>query len=229
MVKINNIILDSREGRKHRAKEYYDGKIKNIQIEALTTGDYVFDNTVVFEYKEISDFFSSLSNKSIFQECFNQSLQYDFHFVIIEGNEKEYLKKAYYIYGKKTGLRYSKFLYIYLQKFYGAIRRLRTITNVIQVEKEEQAFEEMLLQSEKCLDGKSKYYGGIVRQIESQDVIDIVLTSCSGISAKKAEAIREHYDLKGLDSLFDLNEKDFSKVRGIGEKTATKIYKYIHQ
>ena len=58
-----NIIIDSREkGRRERASTYYTNKGHKANVETLDVGDYLFDDQVVFEYKIMSDFMSSVLN-----------------------------------------------------------------------------------------------------------------------------------------------------------------------
>ena len=87
-----NILIDSREkARKIRAADFYAGKGHSSTIKSLDVGDYVFSDQVVFEYKEIGDFMSSVLNESLFNEAMNQALVYDYHFVIIKGNLRNWL------------------------------------------------------------------------------------------------------------------------------------------
>ena len=225
------VTVDSREkDRKDRAVDFYTNKGHEAQVEMLDVGDYLFDNTVVFEYKEISDFMSSIKNNSVFNEAANQSLEFKYHYVIIVGDVRDYLNHnwAYYPTRKQWKNRYDKFLATNLLMYYGAIRRLRVFTVPIEIIGEENAFQEMLLQSIKCLDGKSKFYSNVTRQVESQDPIDVLLTSCKGVSSKKAEAIRKCHSLNSVWDLMELTVNDLKEVEGIGDKVSTNIYEFIH-
>ena len=225
------ITIDSREkDRKDRALSFYTGKGHEAQVEMLEVGDYLFDNQVVFEYKEISDFMSSIKNNSVFNEAANQSLEYKYHYVIIVGDVRDYLNNqwSYYPTRKQWKNRYDKFFAGNLLMYYGAIRRLRVFTCPVEINGEENAFKEMLLQSIKCLDGKSKFYSNVTRQVESQDPIDVLLTSCRGVSSKKAEAIRKTHTLANVYDLLNLTINDLKEVEGIGDKVSTNIYEFIH-
>ena len=88
-----NILIDSREKqRKIRAADFFAGKGHSSTIKSLDVGDYVFSDRVVFEYKEIGDFMSSVINESVFNEAANQALVYPFHYVIIVGEMKSFVK-----------------------------------------------------------------------------------------------------------------------------------------
>ena len=224
------ILIDSREkARKIRAADFFAGKGHSSTIKSLDVGDYVFSDRVVFEYKEIGDFMSSVVNESVFNEAANQALEYDFHYVIIQGDLRGWLDDNWKYVNTKWHNRYDKYLHTNLGRYFGALRRLRTFTTPIIVIREEQAFDEMLLQAIKCLDGKTKFYTNVTRPIPSQDPIDVLLTSVKGISSKKAEAIRKHHTLNNVYDLMNLTINNFEEVEGIGSKTSTNIYEFIHK
>ena len=224
-----NILIDSREkDRKERANIFYSGKGHDAKVEMLEVGDYLFDDQVVFEYKEISDFMSSILNESLFNEAANQSLRYPYHYVVIVGEMKDYVKSCWVYNKSKWKGDYPNYIVNNYSRYYGALRRLRTFTTPIECFDEKQAFYEMLLQSIKCLDGKSKYYSNVSRKVESQDPIDVLLTSCKGVSIKKAEAIRKQHTLNNVYDLMNLTSNDFKLIDGIGDKTATNVYDFLH-
>ena len=225
-----NILIDSREkARKIRAADFYAGKGHSSTIKSLDVGDYVFSDRVVFEYKEIGDFMSSVINESVFNEAANQALEYDFHYVIIQGDLRGWLDDNWKYVNTKWHNRYDKYLHTNLGRYFGALRRLRTFTTPIIVIREEQAFDEMLLQAIKCLDGKTKFYTNVTRPIPSQDPVDVLLTSVKGISSKKAEAIRKTHNLTNIYDLMNLTVNNFEEVEGIGAKTSNNIYEFIHK
>ena len=225
-----NILIDSREkARKIRAADFYAGKGHSSTIKSLDVGDYVFSDQVVFEYKEIGDFMSSIVDESLFNEAMNQALVYPFHFVMVQGDLRGWLDDNWKYVNTKWHNRYDKYLHSNLGRYFGALRRLRTFTCPILVVKEEQAFDEMLLQAIKCLDGKSKFYSNVTRPVPSQDPVDVLLTSAKGISTKKAEAIRKTHNLENIYDLMNLTINDFKLIDGIGDKTATNVYEFIHK
>jgi len=225
-----DILIDSREkARKIRAADFYAGKGHSSTIKSLDVGDYVFSDQVVFEYKEIGDFMSSVLNESLFNEAMNQALEYDFHYVIVQGNLRTWLDDNWKYVNTKWHNRYDKYLHTNLGRYFGALRRLRTFTTPILVVREEQAFDEMLLQAIKCLDGKTKFYSNVTRPVPSQDAVDVLLTSAKGISTKKAEAIRKTHNLSNVYDLMNLTINDFKLIDGIGDKTATNVYEFIHK
>lgn len=225
-----NILIDSREkDRKERANIFYSGKGHDAKVEMLEVGDYLFDDQVVFEYKEISDFMSSILNESLFNEAANQSLRYPYHYVVIVGEMKDYVKSCWVYHKQKWKGDYPSYIVNNYSRYYGALRRLRTFTTPIECYDEKQAFYEMLLQSIKCLDGKSKYYSNVSRKVESQDPVDVLLTSCRGISIKKAEAIRKHHSLNNVYDLMNLTVNELKEVDSIGDKTSVNVYEFLHK
>ena len=224
------ILIDSREKeRKGRAEIFYSGKGHEACVDALDVGDYIFNDQVVFEYKEIGDFMSSILNESLFNEAANQSLKYPFHYVIIVGEMKQFVKNNWAYNKSRWNGDYPKYIMSNYSRYYGALRRLRTFTTPIEVSDEKQAFYEMLLQSIKCLDGKSKFYSNVTRPVPSQDPIDVLLTSTKNISVKKAEAIRKTHSLANIYDLMNLTVNDFKAVEGIGEITSTNLYNFLHK
>ena len=223
------ILIDSREKqRKIRAADFYASKGHSSTIKSLDVGDYVFKDQVVFEYKEIGDFMSSVLNESLFNEAMNQALVYPYHFVMIQGNLRTYLDENWKYVNTKWNNRYDKYLHTNLGRYFGALRRLRTFTCPIIVERETQAFDEMLLQAIKCCDGKSKFYSNVTRPVPSQDPTDVLLCSVKGVSSKKAEAIRKHHSINTIYDLMKLTVNDFKAVDSIGDMTANNIYGFIH-
>ena len=224
------VVIDSREkSRKDRAEIFYSGKGHTAKVEMLEVGDYLFDDQVVFEYKEIGDFMSSILNESLFNEAANQSLIYPFHYVMIVGDMRNYVEKNWVYSKSRWSGDYPKYIVSNYSRYYGALRRLRTFTTPIECSDEKQAFYEMLLQSIKCLDGKSRYYSNVTRQADVQDPVDILLVSCNGVSIKKAERIRKTHNISNIYDLMNLTVNDLKEVEGIGEKVSSNVYNFLHK
>ena len=219
------VVVDSRENdRKQRAKEFYIAKGHDVKIQNLDVGDYVFDDKVVFEYKTIGDMMSSIKNESVFNEAANQTMKYPFHYVIIVGELKHFVTSNW---NYTRNRDYPKYIHDNYSRYYGALRRLRTFTNVIEVETEEQAFNEMLEQAIKCLDDHTMDYIGITRQLKTNNPVLTFLTGIKGLSSKKGKLIIDEYNIQTLEDLLKLDEENLIKIKGIGNKTAKNIMKYI--
>ena len=64
-----DVIIDSREQKRIPiAKDYYESQGLNVSIEELSTGDYLFDNKVVMEFKTFGDFMSSITDGRLWNE-----------------------------------------------------------------------------------------------------------------------------------------------------------------
>ena len=232
------ILIDTREQgpwgitstRKSRAYDYYLGKGYDCEIRQLEFGDYLFNNQVVFEYKLIDDLMSSITNGRLFDECVNQTVTYPYSYLIVEGNLQDYILDSWesYIVRKQYSYDYQKYIKSTYARYEGAIRRVQTICPVIYAASESVAFQEMLLQAQKCCE--SRYYGSEVKNlVKSASAVDSVLCSVKGVSDKKAKLIKETLNIKRLHDLINCSVKDFNKVKSIGEITANNIYSFIHE
>ena len=231
------IIVDTREHgphgltstRKSRAQEYYSSKGYDCEIRQLEFGDYLFNNQVVFEYKLIDDLMKSITNGRLFDECVNQTVTYPYSYLIVEGNLQDYILDSWesYIVRKQYSYDYQEYIKSTYARYEGAIRRVQTICPVIYAASESVAFQEMLLQAQKCCE--SKVYGSEAKSLlKSASAVDSVLCSVKGVSSKKAKLIKETLKIKRLHDLINCSVKDFSSVRGIGEKTSLNIFEFIH-
>ena len=232
------IIVDTREQgprglastRKSRAQEYYSSKGYDCEIRQLEFGDYLFNNQVVFEYKLIDDLMKSITNGRLFDECVNQTVTYPYSYLIVEGNLQDYILDTWesYIVRKQYMFDYNKFIKSTYSRYEGAIRRVQTICPVIYASSESVAFQEMLLQAQKCCE--SRYYGSEAKSLlKSASAVDSVLCSVKGVSSKKAKLIKETLKIKRLHDLINCSVEDFNKVKSIGEITANNIYSFIHK
>lgn len=232
------IIVDTREHgprgltstRKSRAQDYYSTKGYDCEIKQLTYGDYLFNDQVVFEYKLIDDLMKSITNSRLFDECVNQTVTYPYSYLIVEGDLQDYILDSWesYIVRKQYSYDYQKYIKSTYARYEGAIRRVQTICPVIYAASESVAFQEMLLQAQKCCE--SKHYGSEVKNmVKSASAVDSVLCSVKGVSDKKARTIKETLNIKNLNDLINCSVKDFNKVRGIGEKSSLNIYEFIHK
>lgn len=216
-------MVDSREQKRiNQAKEYFtDNKeLKTdytvIQKE-LPTGDYVFDGKVVFEYKTQSDFISSITDGRVFNEAIKQSETYPYHFVIIQGTNRD----------RKKALEYAGSFTI--EQYYGAIARLNTYTTVINCTGlMEDAFYQMHVQAKKCLDGKDvkiKHF-----DVKSGNPAFNALCYClDDVADIRAKNIVNHLHLKTWSDVYHLTKQDLLSVPGIGEATSESIICQINE
>ena len=215
-------MVDSREKKRiNRAKEYFtdnpDLKTEYTVIQKeLDTGDFVFDGKVCFEYKTQSDFISSIVDGRVFNEAIKQSETYPYHFVIIQGTNRD----------RKQALSYAGSFN--LKQYYGAIARLNTYTTVINCTGlTEDAFYQMHVQSKKCLDSKDikiKHF-----DCKSGNPAFNALCYClDDVADIRAKAIVNHLNLKTWSDVYHLTRQDLLDVPGIGDVLSENIIQQIN-
>lgn len=199
--------------RVNKAREYYEDECGfNVSVERLDTGDFVFDDKVVFEYKTISDFFNSIRDGRVFDEALRQKEVYPYHFVIIEGTDKVRQNELYKLY--KLGVRFN------MKQYYGAVARLNTYTNVIYAPNSRKAFQIMKCQSEKCLD--SKPIVRVPNSTTSNPAFNLLMFM-PDIRESRAKLLIDELDLYNYQDLSELTYDKLVGVKGIGDKTAKNI------
>ena len=87
------IIVDNRETKKRKYKA--EKVFKEIKIEQLDSGDYVYDN-IAIELKTADDYINSIKNKRLFKQVIKMAETYDYHYVIVYGNMQTAINKTRY-------------------------------------------------------------------------------------------------------------------------------------
>lgn len=225
-----DLVIDNREqDRIDDAKEYFKDKCNVISVLQLDSADYVFkenDVTVSFEYKTAEDFLNSVTNHRVFNECYSMIKDYDYSFLIVEGNFDYAINRFWY--SKK--LSYNK------EQIYGAFRRLRTLCPVIVVNNPRKsgkvkddslrrlAFEEMYKQAQKCVDGKTLYLNDL-KAVKTKNPCISLLCMIKGVSFNTAKRITSQLGLYTQADYFKVTKEDLESVNGIGSKKAESIIK----
>lgn len=214
-------ISDKEQDRIRTAQEYYQRQGCEVSIENLEVGDYIFsneNNSVVFEFKTIADFITSINDNRVFNESINQAENYDYHFVIIYGSLHERSKQ----------IAISRnFQPITIMQYIGAISSLNRYTTVLQVYNPviDEAYYTMHRQALKCLKDKP-----IVKKFPKKDKNPCFnwLAYCNyGINSTRATQIVQELNLKTKKDLDNLTQEQLTKIDGIGPKIAEKIIKNI--
>jgi ERCC4-type nuclease len=233
---INNIIIDSHE--KIRGNNAYNYYIKNyeVKIDPLEYGDYLFhtndDKKIVFEFKTTKDFIKSMEDKSLFNELSNQSINFEYSYLVICGDFNETFE---YLYWNVPQYRYKYKRIDYLKsrltkQVNGALYRVYSMyIPIIFANDEEMAFEQMLKISSKIADAKK--YGGIVRPSRNPLIINpstFYLTKVNGIGDVKAKNITDELNIQCLDDLCKQKPSDFLSVSKVTEKNVRELWKDIH-
>lgn len=208
------IIIDTREtARMKSAAKYFGSQGYHVDTEKLTTGDYIINDQVVFEFKTWSDFMSSITDNRLFNESISQIEEYQYHFVVLHGTNRDY-KQAF----QHTGLKEEMIT--------GAIARLLTYTKIIRSTGTlDDCYNLMMITAEKCLDDKvlCKNFG-----TKSVNKAFNVLAFCvDDINAKRAKTIVNFLDLHTINDVCRLTHDDLVKVPGIGDVLAGNILEAI--
>lgn len=209
-----NCIIDSREqSRIPIAKEYYESQGLKVSVKELNTGDYLFDNEVVMEFKTFSDFISSITDGRLFNETISQIENYDMHFLVLHGTNRDYQQALLH-----TGLDEKHVT--------GALARLLTFTKIIRgTETITETFELMRVTAEKCLDEKT-----LVRQFGTKSVnkaFNVLAYCVDDIKGERAKNIVNFLGLQTIKDVTNLTYNDLIKVPGIGDTLAKKILEAI--
>ena len=213
--------IDSREqSRIKSATEYYEQQGLDVEVCELEVGDYIFDGKVVFEMKLISDFVSSIQNGKIFNQAINQAETYDYHYVIIQGDEHSRAKAL------AMSRNYREVTYF---QYLGAIASLNRYTTVIESYSPfiHEAYYRMMITAKKCLQDKP-----IVKKFprkHKNPAFNYLVYCIYGVSAKRAKDIVYYCHLKTMEDLFNLTHQDLVKIDGIGDNLADRILTAISE
>ena len=212
--------IDSREQSRIKfAKSYYEQQGLEVTVEELPIGDYVFDDKVCFEFKTIADFVASIQDHRVFNQSIEMAENYDYTFVIIQGDEHSRAKAI------AMSRNYHEITYF---GYLGSIASLNRYTTVIESYSPyiSEAYYRMLVTARKCLQQKP-----IVKKLPRKDknpAFNYLCYCIYGINAKKAKLITDTYNLKSLNDLLQLTKEDLTLIEGIGNKTAHNIIEAIH-
>ena len=209
------------QNRIHSAKNYYEKQGIQVNIKELPIGDYIFSNgkeEVVFEFKLISDFVSSIQSNRVFNQSINMAENYDYAFVMIHGD----------LATRSKCLAMSRnYQQITVYQYLGAIASLNRYVTVLQCYSPylNESYYTMLTQAKKCLRNKP-----IVKKFPKKHknpAFNFLCHDVYGINWKKAKTIVETLNLHTKKDLDQLTKENLTQIDGIADKTAEKILKAI--
>ena len=214
-------ISDKEQTRIKPAIKYYEETLGlETEVTNLEIGDYIFDNKVCFEYKTMADFIASIQDNRVFNEAINQSENFDWQYVLIQGNEHE----------RSKCLAMTKhYVPVNLFQFHGSIASINRYSTVIECYSPylNEAFYKMYIQAKKDLQQKP-----IVKKFpkKHKNAAYNYLAYCVyGVNAKRAHDIVYTCHLDTLEDLFNLTHQDLIKIPGIGDNLADRILMSISE
>ena len=211
-------ISDKEQTRIKQAEKYFQSLGLETEVTNLQYGDYIFNEKVAFEYKTMADFIASIQDNRVFNEAINQTENFDWHYVLIHGNEHERTKCI-----SMT----QHYIPVNLFQFHGAIASINRYSTVIECYTPyiNEAFYKMYIQAKKDLSDKP-----IVKKFPKKHknpAFNFLCHDVYGINYKKAQNIVDTYDLHSLADLMNLTMEDLTNIEGISEKTADNILSAI--
>jgi len=210
-----HVKIDSRENERIKtATEYYQSQGLTVEVCELEVGDYLFDGKVCFEFKTIPDMVSSIQSGRVFTQAINMTENYDYCFVLIQGDEHNRAKAL------AMSRNYQEVSYF---GYLGALASLNRYCTVIESYTPfiNEAYYRMLITAKKIIQNKL-----IVKKFprkHKNPIWNFLAYNIYGLSASKAKRIIDTYHIENLNDLKQLNLDDLTMVEGIGEKTATNI------
>lgn len=211
---MNSITIDTRETHRiDAAKEFFESKKYQVKIQQEKTGDYIFNNQVVFEFKTWPDFISSITDHRLFNETISQMEEFEIHFLVLHGTNRDYKNAMEF-----TGLEDKH--------INGAIARLNTYTKIIRgTGTLTDTFELMRITAEKCLDDKTLCKGFGTKSVNN--AFNVLSFCVDDINSERAKAIVNTLGLNTFQDVCNLTYDDLIKVYGIGDVLANKILEAI--
>lgn len=228
-MKAIKLLIDDREDTRRIEEAFqYFNNVKKIsydaQVHHLKVGDFIFDDSLVFEYKTASDMINSIKNKRIFKQA-KRMQQYPYHYIVVVGNVFREIKERYEgvnipyfsrYHGNKKRYRYNFTENNYL----GAVARLCESTNVIHVDNNTQCFTLMSYLADNILHSNKKIKGVDKPVVKLDNPVATFLCCMDDINEHKAGLITTELGLTCLDDLLSVEFKDLTQIKGIGAKTA---------
>jgi len=218
------VIIDSREqSRIKSATEFYTEQGLEVEVTELEIGDYIFTdgtNEVVYEFKVISDFISSIQDGRVFNQSINMAENYDYAFVMIHGDLAT---------RSKCIAMSRNYRAVNVYQYIGAISSLNRFVTVLQSYSPfiNESYYTMMVQAKKCLSTKP-----IVKKFPRKNknpCFNFLCYCIYGINQQKAHRITETLELKSLNDLMNLTIGDLTNIKGIGKKTAENIIGAINE
>ena len=216
---ISNVLIDDREGKRVEIGLGAYAPFNPLKCH-LEYGDYIFIGyngvKVVWEFKTGQDFIKSITeNEHLHNQVYEMVTNEKYTFIIVQSTDLlQELEELYY----STGIS------INMQQINGAVAEYCTVSNILFVQTEYQAFDLMMRTSGKIIENKPYKYNFTKKTTNS--ALNY-LSSIKGLK-NKADDICRTLHLTCKDDLDALTLDDLTAVDGIGEKKAKMILVQLH-
>ena len=162
----------------------------------------------------MEDYLSSVSDNRVFNQALDQSNTFDYHFIIIEGTDKE-LKELIKNKQKYTGR------YITLKEYYGSLGSLLNVTSILQVPNRNHAFHCMESAARHCIDMKPVLKR--FKKSRGTPALRLLANNVERVGFKTAKRICDDLGLESINDVLCLDKERLVSVDGVGVKTADNI------
>lgn len=203
------IFVDSRE---NNIEEYFKQYDCDVQKKLLLCADFLVSDRVCIERKTVNDFVNSITDKRLFQQLKNMKDNFEKPILIIEGEETLYGSlQPNIIRGALSSIAIDLGIPIIWTR-----DMADTAGIVYWIAKREQLIEKRnnVLRNKKVPE-------------TTEEKQEYLISSLPDISVVRAKALLEHF--KTPEAVFNANEEDIIKVKGIGKKIAKNIRKVLEE
>lgn len=214
------IKIDSRENKRIQPVREFFG-YENTTVAQLPTGDFIYDDKVCIEYKNVkTDLFSSLINKRLFRQVARMVQEFPIHYVLIQGDPIKHILKNRSKYRKE----HPRYLHFTTDQWDGAYTSLQQVTQVVFVYNFQHAIQIMNLLFKKSTDNKNRVY----HYMEKFPNVAMTFLSCQlGIGEKTAKLVCDELGLDNWKDLDRVKREQLVNITGIKNKKADLIMEAI--
>ena len=203
------IFVDTRE---NGIIEYFKQYECEVQRKMLLYGDYIVSDRVCIEKKSVNDFVKSITDKRLFQQLNSMKENFEKPILIIEGEESLYgTLQPNIIRGALSSIAIDLGIPIIWTEDIAD-----TAGIIYWIARREQLVEkrEVVLRNKKVPE-------------KMEEVQEYLVSSLPDVSNVRAKALLKHFQTP--HALFNADEKELQKVKGIGKKIAKNIRKVLEK
>lgn len=211
--------IDFREQRSGIVEEI--GKLKDkitIGMVTLLTGDYLIEDKIIVERKNLSDFLNAIKNGRIFQQAYRIAQSGKNGLIILEGDKSMADVSSMSRKAVQGAL-------IHLEVFIGI-----PVIRSLNIQETAALMVDILNQCQQQQLPRKKHIVSIspgIRISKKQRRKLFLVQSLPGIGTKKGLALLKSFS--SIEKIINASQADLTKVKGIGKKLANCIYAIFHE